>query len=82
MDIEGAEWDALRGTKIIINECEHIKLAICAYHSNFEQVLIENFMDINQIKHCTTPGYMWFPYNFRQGYVSTELQRGIIRGVK
>lgn len=82
MDIEGAEWDALRGTKKIINECEHIKLAICAYHSNFDQVLIENFMDINQIKHCTTPGYMWFPYNFRQGYVSTELQRGIIRGVK
>ena len=82
MDIEGAEWDALRGATGIINNSEDLKLAICCYHSNFDQILIDNYMDNNGITHYTSSGYMCFPFTVRQGYVSTELRKGIVRGYK
>ncbi len=82
MDIEGAEWDALRGAEQLINKAKSLRLAICAYHSDFDQELIETFMDKHTIKHKTTKGYMWFPYSCRETYISTELHRGIIRGEK
>lgn len=82
MDIEGNEWDGLRGAKRIINNSEELRLAICSYHSDFDQVLIEKFMDEMNIKHAHTNGYMWFPFRVRQNYVSTSLNRAIIRGIK
>lgn len=81
MDIEGSEYDALLGAKRLINNSNKLKLAICCYHSDFDQVLIETFMNENHIKHSTTKGYMWFPYLIKQNYVSTKFQRGVIRGL-
>jgi len=82
MDIEGAEWDALRGAREIIQKSSNIKMSICVYHSDYDQTLIENFMDEAGICHNSTLGYMWFPYSYRQTYISTELHRGVIRGYK
>lgn len=82
MDIEGNEWDALRGAYDTIRKTKRIKMSICCYHSDFDQILIERFMDDNDIKHTTTDGYMWYPYLGRQSYVSTSLNRAIIRGIK
>ena len=82
MDIEGAEWDALRGAEQLVDNAKNLRLAICAYHSDFDQELIETFMDKHTIKHKTTKGYMWFPYSCREAYISTELHKGIIRGEK
>lgn len=82
MDIEGNEWDALLGAEKTIRNSLHIKMAICAYHSDFDQVLIESFMEQNNINHITTKGYMWYPYMMKQNYVSTRLNRGIIQGRK
>ena len=82
MDIEGNEWDALRGSVRLIHKSKNLKMAVCAYHSDFDQKLIEGFMDENDITHTCTKGYMWFPETWRQTYVSTSLNRGIIRGIK
>lgn len=82
MDIEGNEWDALNGAKELIEKSKGIKLAVCSYHSDFDQELIESFMDKQDIVHTTSRGYMWFPYKVRQTYTSTKLNRGIILGVK
>ncbi len=82
MDIEGAEWEALRGARNTIERSKNLKMAICSYHSDYDQTLIEDFMDKEGISHDITPGYMWFPYSYRQTYVSTELHRGVVRGFK
>lgn len=82
MDIEGNEWDALQGAEKIIKVSSGIKFAICSYHSDFDQDLIEYFMDKHNIKHWTSKGYMWFPTKLRQTYVSTRLNRGIVFGMK
>lgn len=35
---------------------DNIKLAVCSYHSDFNQELIEAFMMKNDLKHTTTKG--------------------------
>lgn len=82
MDIEGNEWDGLRGSKELIRRSKNLKLAICAYHGDFDQTLIESFFEEMNIEHDTSKGYMWFPTRLRQTYVSTSLNRAIIRGYK
>lgn len=82
MDIEGNEWDALLGAEEIVRKSENLQLAVCCYHSDFDQILIEKYMDQHKITHDTTRGYMWFPYTVRQNYVSTSLNRAVVRGRK
>lgn len=82
MDIEGCEWDALQGAIKLIKMSSRLKCAICSYHSDFDQELIESFMDKHNLLHDTTKGYMWFPWTVRQNNVSTKLHRAIVRGRK
>lgn len=82
MDIEGNEWDGLKGGEELIRRSRDLKLAICSYHSDFDQTLIESFFERMGITHEATEGYMWFPTRLRQTYVSTSLNRAIIRGYK
>lgn len=82
MDIEGNEWDALLGAERVISESNSLRLAICSYHGDFDQELIESYMDKHNIEHWTSKGYMWFPTKLRQTYVSTRLNRGIVFGKK
>lgn len=82
MDIEGNEWDGLQGAETIIKNSNGVKLAICAYHSDFDQTLIEGWMDKMNIEHSTTRGYMWYPALIRQNYISLKFNRAIVRGIK
>lgn len=82
MDIEGNEWDALIGAKEVIGCSDDLKCAICAYHQEFDEILLKDIMGKYGLECSTTNGYMWFPYGKRQNYISTKLQRGIVRGVK
>ncbi len=82
MDIEGSEWDALQGARNIIEKSSNLKCAVCSYHSDFDQILIEDFMDKHNVEHSTSPGFIWYPWTLRQNYVSTRLNRAIVRGVK
>lgn len=82
MDIEGNEWEALQGAKDIISRSQYLKCAICSYHSDFDRVLIEDFMDKNGLNHSVGPGLLWYPLTVRQNYVSTRLNKAIVRGIK
>lgn len=82
MDIEGSEWDALEGARNLIHASPDLKCAICSYHSDFDRVLIEDFMDKNGLRHFTSGGLIWFPWTVRQNYVSTRLNKAIVRGIK
>lgn len=82
MDVEGAEYDALIGANTLLNESVKMKAAICCYHSDFDQVLIQDELTKHGFECSTTDGYMWFPYTCRQACVSTKLNRGIVRGIK
>lgn len=82
MDIEGNEWDGLQGGEQLVKASEGLKCSICCYHSDFDQTLVEDFMNKNGLAHYSSAGFMWFPWTIRQNYVSTRLNRAIIRGVK
>ena len=82
MDIEGNEWDALQGARHLLSISDRVQLAVCAYHRDFDQDLIESFMEKLQIEHSVTKGYMWFPYICMGNYVSAKLNRAIVRGRK
>lgn len=82
MDIEGNEWDGLRGATKLIKRSSDLKLAICVYHSDFDTILVENFMNENEIMHDISYGYICFPTPLRQTYVSTSLNKAIVQGYK
>ncbi len=82
MDLEGNEWDALQGARHLLSISDRVQLAVCAYHRDFDQDLIESFMEKLQIEHSVTKGYMWFPYICMGNYVSAKLNRAIVRGRK
>lgn len=82
MDIEGNEWDALQGAEKLIDRSGNLKCAVCAYHGDFDEILIRDIFGKYGMDISTTRGYMWYPGTNRQTYVSTRLCRGIVRGIK
>jgi hypothetical protein len=82
MDIEGNEWDGLLGAERLFKCSKRLKCAICAYHSNFDEILIKNLLKKYNVKCSTTSGYMWWPFLNNRDYMSTRLCRGIVRGIK
>lgn len=82
LDVEGNEWDALHGAQKLIEMSKDLKLAVCAYHGDFDQELIEGYMHRHDIESFHSSGFMWFPTMLRQTYVSTRLNRGIVFGTK
>lgn len=82
MDIEGNEWDALRGAKELIGRSSKLKIAACVYHQDPDQILIETLMDEYGMTHETSKGYMWFPWTARQACISSKFHRGLVRGMK
>lgn len=82
MDIEGAEWDALEGAHHLIAQSSGLKMAICEYHSDFDQEIIDNRLIKYGFLITHTPGLMWFPYLVRQNYVSLSFHKGVVRAKK
>ena len=82
MDIEGNEWDALLGAEKLIGRSKNLKCAVCAYHGDFDEILIKDTFRKYGMNFSTTRGYMWYPDTNRQTYISTRLCRGIVRGIK
>lgn len=82
MDIDGNEWDALLGAERLIGRSENLRCAVCAYHGDFDEILIRDVLGKYGMETSNTAGYMWYPGTNRQTYVSTRLCRGIVRGIK
>ena len=72
----------LAGSGKLIGRSENLKCAVCAYHGDFDEILIKDVLGKYGMDISTTQGYMWYPGTNRQTYVSTRLCRGIVRGIK
>lgn len=74
IDVDGCEFLAIRGMKILLEETENIKVAICTYHKPNDAVEFETFFRELGFTTEFSPGYMLFfhdkdlnkPY-FRKG---------------
>lgn len=82
MDIEGWEENALEGAKALMSDSSKMNAAICCYHSeNDEKILTSQMEEFGFMVH-PSEGYMWFPFAYKQKYVSTKLVRGVLRCMK
>ena len=41
-----------------------------------------DFPDKNELKCSVTAGLIWFPWTIRQNYMSTKLNKAIVRGIR
>ncbi len=80
MDIEGNEWDALKGSRKLIEKSKRLRCAVCSYHTDYDEILIKEELIRQKLSCHVTNGYMWFPYLTQNRYISTTLHRGIVRG--
>lgn len=76
MDIEGAEVDALKGGNDFFNRVDCLKMVVCAYHNNDDEVKIRNILQPYSFVMKNTKGYMVFVDNLRQ---EPRLVHGILR---
>lgn len=79
MDIEGSEIDAMKGAENLIRGSKKIKCAICAYHNDYDEVMIKKIAEDYGLSHTHTSGYVFFSGGVKQRYISPMLRRGIIR---
>lgn len=65
--------------KKIVERSNRLKMALCCYHSETDQLLLESQLEKMNLFHDTTSGYMWYPYCAKQRFVSTKFTRAVIR---
>lgn len=82
MDIEGCEYPAMRGAKRLISESNRIRCAVCAYHNDNDEVLLEEFAKNMGMKTEFSKGFMFYCIDIQQHYILPTLRRGIIRCTK
>jgi len=75
-DIEGEELKMLKGASKLINDSSDLKLALCCYHTDQQEVEILNFLNEHNYKVATSKGYllMWMQYPLLPPY----LRRGVL----
>lgn len=79
MDIEGYEKQALQGAEGLLNECENLKCAICAYHCREDEEWIRKFLQQRGFLTDVSCGYMCPDWTV-EAYLEAELRRGIVFG--
>lgn len=74
----------------ILEETEPDRIVILSdsYEEIYQQIMgISLFWNLrlymkNNLQHYTTFGFIWFPWTIRQNYVSTRLNRAVVRGYR
>ena len=80
MDIEGAEVEALLGSKDVLTRSK-ARCAICSYHRQYDEKYISYILESYGYKTSHSEGYMFFPYDDDMED-TLDLRRGIVYGVK
>lgn len=80
-DIEGYEWQLLKGVKNILNTRNNIKCSVCTYHKPQDAQDFKNFFKESGYKTYFTDGYMFCPINNTLQNTSF-LRKGVIRAWK
>lgn len=82
MDIEGCELESLRAMENLIKRSEHIRLAVCCYHRDNDEQLIQKLLEDYGLHTKYVDGYMWSPIGDDQKYYNPKLRHGVIRAWK
>jgi len=79
-DIEGAERAMLSGAKELLKRSDGLKLLLCAYHRDGDEVYLKDFLEQAGFDTGYSKGYMLFIYdeNLKEPFV----RRGLIRAKK
>lgn len=80
MDIEGAEVEALLGSRDVLSRSK-AKCSICSYHRQYDEKYISYILGSYGYKTSHSEGYMFFPYDDDMED-TLDLRRGIVYGVK
>lgn len=79
MDIEGAEIEAIKGASKLMKRSSKVKCAICAYHRDNDEFCIKKMIESLGFKCKAVEGYMYYPIDAKQLYISPILRKGVIR---
>lgn len=82
MDIEGCEYSAMNGAKKLIRESNRIRCAVCVYHNDNDEVLLEEFGKNMGMKTEFSKGFMFYWVGIQQRYILPTLRRGVMRCTK
>lgn len=79
-DVEGAERDLLYGAKRLITENKYLKIALCAYHRQDDEMVLSNILQEHGFNISFSKGYMIYTHN--HDMCPPYLRRGLIRSFK
>lgn len=79
MDIEGAEIEAINGAQKLLHRSQKVKCAICVYHKDNDERCIRELVTLLGLNCTAVRGYMYYPIDMRQIYISPTLRKGVVR---
>jgi hypothetical protein len=79
-DIEGSETKMLTGAKLLLSKPCNLKIAICAYHKNNDEHILNNILIENGFHTAFSKGYMLFTDD--KELAPPYLRRGLVRAAK
>jgi hypothetical protein len=79
-DVEGSEVKLLMGAKLLLSMSKNLKIAICAYHKNNDEYILNSILIENGFHTAFSKGYMIFTDD--KELAPPYLRRGLIRAIK
>jgi len=81
-DIEGTEREFLQGAKNILQNQNDIKLLICTYHKENDEIALKEMLEKYDFSTEYSKGYMLFLYSYGKELKEPYIRRGLIRAKK
>lgn len=81
MDIEGYEKEALKGATATLQKTDDMRMAVCSYHCEEDEIRIKNFLSEMGYKTTNSDGYMC-PDWMSESILKAQLRRGVVFGKK
>jgi hypothetical protein len=80
VDVDGAERELLRGSERILSEQGSLKIALCVYHKQDDEVMFSQLLEGKGFEVSHTDGYMIFIFDKQLD--APYLRRGLIRATR
>jgi hypothetical protein len=80
IDVEGAEYQLLNGSKRILGEQSPLKVAICTYHKQEDEQIFKGLLSGSGFETSHSEGYMFIYHD--KNIKPPFLRRGLIRAIR
>lgn len=75
MDVEGAEYDVLKGANNIMNN-KRARFFVCVYHGDQDETIIRKYVEENGLKAETSEAVMFYRFGTEKNY---SFRHGVLR---